>query len=582
MNEDRSKTESCTRTKYTYDLLGRLTQAAETIGTTNYPVSYQYNEAGEITSLTYPSNRVVSRTYDAIGRLLSVANGSSNYVSNVAYNPDFLSTGYTFGNGVAATFGFSSDRLQLQSINYANSGTTLFGQTFTYGQTSSNNFELTSITDSVDTGRNMTYGYDSLGRLSTAQSQGSTNYAQWGLSWTYDRYGNRTAQTVTAGIAPSNSVTVSATTNQITTTGYSYDSNGNMTNDGSNTLTYDAENRAVSAADGSGTASYSYNGLGLRAEKTFGGTTTVYILDGNNVIAEYAGGTLTNEYVYAGNSLVAEYDSGTLIYHGHDRLSNRLNMNSSGTVVGQQGHYPFGEDWYMTGTTTNRHFTAYDRDTESGNDYAKSRYHVNRLGRFLTIDPVRPRSASPQVLNRYSYVASDPINGADPDGRLFGATCDPTFEEDCIPFPCGDGSNVICGGEGCDPVWGCSGPIDPGGGSCGGSMLFGDGANTCNPEPVEPPPPPSPTYVASCECTQVTGLIWGTGCTFHKCACEPSNENPAPITISCLHSRQSGWPCATVSWIAFTLFKSPLGVNTISVIHPPNFCPKGYPHLPTL
>ena len=197
--------------------------------------------------------------------------------------------------------------------------------------------------------------------------------------------------------------------------------------------------------------------------------------------------------MYAGKNLIAEYDSGALIYHGHDRLSNRLNMNSSGTVVGQQGHFPFGEDWYMSGTTTNRHFTAYRRDTESGNDYAKFRYHVNRLGRFLTIDPVRPRSASPQLLNRYSYVASDPVNRSDPGGQLYGATCDVTFDPGCIPLPCGDGTNVICG-EGCDPTWGCTEPGGGGGGSgCGISMLLGDGEDMCDPEPVEPPPaPPAP------------------------------------------------------------------------------------------
>jgi len=41
---------------------------------------------------------------------------------------------------------------------------------------------------------------------------------------------------------------VSATTNHITTAGYSYDGNGNVTNDGSNAISYDAENRLVSSS----------------------------------------------------------------------------------------------------------------------------------------------------------------------------------------------------------------------------------------------------------------------------------------------------------------------------------------------
>jgi uncharacterized protein RhaS with RHS repeats len=59
---------------------------------------------------------------------------------------------------------------------------------------------------------------------------------------------------------------ISASTNQITGTcsqngGFSYDASGNMTNDGVNTLTYDAENRTLSASGSYGGGSYTYDGL---------------------------------------------------------------------------------------------------------------------------------------------------------------------------------------------------------------------------------------------------------------------------------------------------------------------------------
>lgn len=88
--------------------------------------------------------------------------------------------------------------------------------------------------------------------------------------------------------------------------------------------------------------------------------------------------------------LLADYASGVLTYHGFDRLSDRINMNASGAKIGEQGHYPFGESWYATNSTTKWHFTNYERDSESSNDYAKARYDVNRLGRFLTVDSARP------------------------------------------------------------------------------------------------------------------------------------------------------------------------------------------------
>lgn len=407
---------------YTYDILGRVTQLQKVVNGTTYPINYGFNLVGSVTSLTYPSGRIVTPNYDNIGRLSSLSSGSTNLVSNLTYDALFGPTGFTYGNGVSAVTGYSANRGQLTSMTYSKSSQTLFGLTYSYAQSGGNNGQIASITDSVDSGRNANYAYDALGRLSTASTAGSTNYPAWGLSFGYDRYGNRTSQSVTAGTGPSNQVDVSATTNHITTLGYAYDANGNMTNDGMNTLTYDAENRALSSAGILGSATYSYDGNDLRLLKTTSGTTTIYIFDGSSVLAEYASGASlsspTREYAYMGGRLLSKFESGATNYYHGDRLSPRLITDSSGNVAIQQGHFPFGESWYVSGPTTKWQFTSYERDGESGNDYAKFRYGVNRVGRFSTGDPVRElRTSAPQTHNRYSYVANDPINRKDPLGR---------------------------------------------------------------------------------------------------------------------------------------------------------------------
>jgi RHS repeat-associated protein len=423
---------------YTYDLLGRVTQLSKTLWSSTYNIGYTYNYAGELTQITYPSGRTVAQNYDAIGRLCSITNGStgcspsSYYATSFGYTTAQQVSGFNYGNGVAASFGYSSDRLQLTSLGYAKSGTTLFSLSYGYTSGQSNNGQITNVADNVDSGRNSSYSYDALARLSAASTSGSSGFPQWGLSWTYDIYGNRTAQTVTAGSAPSNSLSVSTSTNQITNTGFSYDANGNMTNDGVNALVYDAENHLFTSTGTGGTGGYLYDGNGLRVEKCVGncsGATTYakIIYSGAKPIAEYSTATGLTEYIYSGGALLATIDSSGTRYHHPDHLSPRVTTDSSGNVIGQQGHYPFGELWYPTSgsPSTKYQFTTYERDTESGNDYAQARYDINRLGRFNSPDPLAGHIGDPQSLNRYSYVRNGPIDFEDPSGMK--TTCSVAF-----------------------------------------------------------------------------------------------------------------------------------------------------------
>ena len=266
--------------------------------------------------------------------------------------------------------------------------------------------------------------YDGLARLSTAATTGSAGYPAWGLRETYDRYGNRLSQTAISGCTgiscPQPSVAVTLATNHLIGPPYAYDANGNMTNDGLNTqIVYDAENHAVSSSGSLGSGTYTYDGNGFRVKKVAGSTTTVYVFSGPKVIAEYDNGTApsspSREYVYGGSALLAKIDSSGTKYYHQDHLSNRLVTSSTGNTLAQMGHFPFGESWYNS-TSDKLLFTTYERDAESGNDYAQARYYVNRLARFLSLDPLAGDISDPQSLNRYNYVENDPANLVDPSG----------------------------------------------------------------------------------------------------------------------------------------------------------------------
>ncbi len=404
---------------YSYDIMGRVTNCARIINGIQYNTGYGYNLDGEMISTTYPSGRVVQQGYDAVGRSNSVSDvlGSvaTTHATQFGYNPAGQITSFNYGNGVAANFGYSPDRQQLTSLSYVKGAQTLFGLNYSFNQSGANNGQIAQINDLVDAGRTLTLGYDTLHRIATAQTAGSASYPQWGLGWNYDEFGNRRSQNVTAGSAGSNSLNFAATaTNRVDT--WSYDASGNVLNDGLNTYVFDAAGNLISA--NATAAQYAYDAKGLRGTKTAAGVSTTYIYSGGKPIAEYTGGTsLAKEYVYRGNLLMATYEAGTLKYHHGDSLSDRLITSSTGAVLGQQGHFPFGETWYAPGGTTTI-FTNYIRDSETDNDYAFARYYAARNGRFGAPDLVSGDSQNPQSWNRYAYVQNNPINLVDPLGLL--------------------------------------------------------------------------------------------------------------------------------------------------------------------
>jgi RHS repeat-associated protein len=430
---------------YTYNSLEQTTQLQKIISGTTYTTNYAYNIAGELTQITYPSGRVIQQSVDAIGRLCEIApsttgcgTAASPYATGFIYSAASQLEQLKYGNNLYGTFGYSPDRLQLNCLDHSNqnrSGTcahdanTRFGLDYIYGTSTTNDGQITKISDYINSGRTVAYTYDNLARLSAAHTSGSTTYPAWSLSWNYDRYGNRWSQNLISGPGYGGSVTIDPPTNHILATTsplttFAYDANGNMTNDNSNTLVYDAENRAVSATNSSASGTYTYDGNSLRVKRVSGSTTTVYIFSGSKVIAEYDNGAAptapSREYIYAGSAMLAKIDSTGTNYYFRDHLSARYVANASGTLVEQLGQYPFGDPWYNA-NNDKLFFTSYERDSESSNDYAQARFYRWLLGRFLTPDPAGAAAVditNPQSWNSYAYVLNHPISLLDPSGLV--------------------------------------------------------------------------------------------------------------------------------------------------------------------
>ncbi|MGH9655853.1 MAG: RHS repeat domain-containing protein [Bryobacteraceae bacterium] len=161
------------------------------------------------------------------------------------------------------------------------------------------------------------------------------------------------------------------------------------------------------------TESYAYDGSGQRVQKSGPGGTTTYVYD--------AFGNLAAEYGAAPSAPC------TTCYLSYDHLGSvRLVTDQNANVVARHDYLPFGEEipantagrngqWGST-TDIDTKFTGQIRDTETGMDYFSARYYGSNDARFLTPDPLGGKLVNPQTLNKYVYVADNPLSYTDPTG----------------------------------------------------------------------------------------------------------------------------------------------------------------------
>jgi RHS repeat-associated protein len=261
----------------------------------------------------------------------------------------------------------------------------------------------------------------------------STTGPDWGLSFTYDGFGNRTNQSVTKGSGPAVSLSINLATNRINSSGYTYDANGNLTATPNATLLYDIENRLVKVTSSGSSEYYGHDPWNRGVWKTTRTNGT------GNVFFYGAFGELMGTYSFTGSFSKVETNihfAGKLIRWDNaavvlDRLVGvklRSNLVADPPVTQKSNYYPFGEERTATGQDRTK-FATYYRDTKTGFDQAMNRYYISQWGRFLTADPYGPSAnpASPLSWNRYAYVGNDPSNKNDPSGLDYFFQEDPDW-----------------------------------------------------------------------------------------------------------------------------------------------------------
>lgn len=406
-------TDASGTTNYDYDAFGNIiTQTHTELGRT-YITRYTYDASNQILSLTYPDNRIITYTRDALARIQSVtatgSGGGQTIMTQRNYQADNLVTTQTFGNGIIETRTYDlQGRLTTQTL----------GTTDTRQYTYDANSNLIKSQSSSQTGQ---YIYNALDVLTRDQITSSPSSS---LKFTYDGNGNRTKRGKTVYQYTLNSNRL----NMVDTTTLTYDPIGNLTKYGTKDYHYNDAGQLQQVLDTSTVkGTYTYNYQSQRTRKVTNNTTVFhYDLFGNLILETNQNGNVKKVYVYADTTPIAQITKSgsteTLTHiHTDHQETPRLATNNNKTVVWRWEGRAFGEnnpkqdpDGDGNNTSIPLRFAGQYDDNESGLLYNWHRYYDPKLGRYITSDPIGLAGG----LNPYHYGNSNPFRWNDPSGLI--------------------------------------------------------------------------------------------------------------------------------------------------------------------
>jgi RHS repeat-associated protein len=446
---------------YGYNAAGQLSSFTGTLGdgnSRNYATGILYSAAGLMTKEAFGMQAATlyrRAFYNSRLQAYNITLGTGT--SDAAADANSPTTNAVWDRGRLVNFYGSGDFTAWGTSGTNNNGNVL--RAHHYVPTTGSNYDQ----------HYWDYSYDALNRLTLMVEQRSGSHGsgeQFRQGFSYDRWGNRAIDlnNTTAGVAgvTRDTLTFSTATNRLTaitlaptyttTINPAYDSNGNQTSDGAYSRWFDAENKLTKANNAGGANYYYYDAGGKRVRRVVGTQEhwQVYGLDGE-LVAEYlyagpgqpAPTTAQREYGYrSGQLLIVADNTGSptkVEWLVSDHLGTpRINVRGTGADGGalasvtRHDYLAFGEEigsavggrgnpqqgYGSPADGVRQQFTGYERDTETGLDFAQARYYTSIQGRFTSPDPLlaSARPTLPQSWNRYTYVLNNPLRLTDPSG----------------------------------------------------------------------------------------------------------------------------------------------------------------------
>ncbi len=212
----------------TYDALNRPLTRTRTSPAGTETVSYTYDAVGNLETLGYPGGFSVTYAYDDARRLLSVTDSSARETS-YGYDDNGRLLTVALPNGTSASYAYD-DAGRITSVTHALGQTPFATVAHTYDDRGN---RLTRTVDGVTE----SYTYDALARITEAAYPGART-----VGYTYDATGNRTQMTEGLG-----------------TTSYTYDVADQLLTAGDGLRTYDADGQLTRVGVG---RSFTWNDRG--------------------------------------------------------------------------------------------------------------------------------------------------------------------------------------------------------------------------------------------------------------------------------------------------------------------------------
>ncbi len=197
-----------------------------------------------------------------------------------------------------------------------------------------------------------------------------------------------------------------------------YDDNGNLTSDGTNSFAWDAENRLIQITypSSGNNSAFTYDPFGrmVKIVETVASSVTStkqHIWSGSTRCEERDGsGNASKQFFSRG-----QIDNSTSYFYNKDHLGSVWTMtDDSGDVQASYSFDPFGRTKTLESMQdSDFQFAGYYLHARSGLNFTRTRAYNAKIGRFISRDRIGERGG----LNLYRYVGNRPTMWRDPSGN---------------------------------------------------------------------------------------------------------------------------------------------------------------------